>query len=90
LQGLLSRSESNKARLQNEITLVRISEVWLYRLINNFSQAFNSAAQRDNKTQVRIGEEAKKETSAMKAIAVVTMIFLPATFVSVRLPSARI
>ncbi|KAF7510282.1 hypothetical protein GJ744_006978 [Endocarpon pusillum] len=65
LQSLLSRSESNKARVHNEITL-----------------AFHTAAQRDSKIQVRIGEEAKKETTAMKAIAVVTMTFLPATFVS--------
>lgn len=47
------------------------------------SQAFNAAAQRDSKIQVRIGEDAKREASAMKAIAVVTMTFLPATFVSV-------
>lgn len=65
LHGLLLRSESNKARIQNEITL-----------------AFHMAAQRDSKVQVRIGEDAKKETTAMKALAVVTMTFLPATFVS--------
>jgi hypothetical protein len=46
-------------------------------------QAFHTAAQRDSKTQVQIGEEAKKETAAMKAIAVITMTFLPATFISV-------
>lgn len=38
--------------------------------------------------QLQIGEEAKREASAMKAIAVVTMTFLPATFVSVSLPIA--
>ncbi|KAF2189291.1 hypothetical protein K469DRAFT_747989 [Zopfia rhizophila CBS 207.26] len=65
LHGLLLRSESNKARIQNEITL-----------------AFHTAAQRDSRIQVRIGEEAKTETMAMKAIAVVTMTFLPATFVA--------
>ena len=32
---------------------------------------------------MRIGEDAKREASAMRAIAVVTMTFLPATFVSV-------
>ncbi|KAK4443975.1 hypothetical protein QBC34DRAFT_488113 [Podospora aff. communis PSN243] len=65
LEGLFARSESNKARLQNEIML-----------------AFHTAAQHDSKTQVQIGEEAKKETAAMKAIAVITMTFLPATFIS--------
>ncbi|KAF2190712.1 hypothetical protein K469DRAFT_697945 [Zopfia rhizophila CBS 207.26] len=64
LHGLLLRSESNKARIQNEITL-----------------AFHSAAQRNSSIQVRIGEEAIKETTAIKAIAVVTITFLPATFV---------
>ncbi|EMD59081.1 hypothetical protein COCSADRAFT_102973, partial [Bipolaris sorokiniana ND90Pr] len=43
---------------------------------------FNAAAQRDSKVQLQIGEEAKREASAMKAIAVVTMTFLPATFIS--------
>jgi hypothetical protein len=32
---------------------------------------------------VQIGRDAGKEAAAMKAIAVVTMTFLPATFVSV-------
>ena len=41
------------------------------------------AAQRDNRLQARIGEEVKRETAAMKAIAVGTLTFLPATFVSV-------
>lgn len=36
--------------------------------------------------QLQIGEEAKREASAMKAIAVVTMTFLPAIFVSVSCP----
>ena len=46
-------------------------------------QAFNTAAQRDSRIQVRMGEQATSEASAMRAIAVVTMTFLPATFVSV-------
>jgi hypothetical protein len=54
-------------------------------------QAFNAAAQRDSKVQLQIGEDAKREAlamKAMKAIAVVTMNFLPATFVFVSLPVA--
>jgi hypothetical protein len=34
-----------------------------------------SGAQRDRKVQLQIGEEAKREASALKAIAVVTMSF---------------
>lgn len=45
------------------------------------------AAQRDSRIQVKIGEEAKQEATAMKAIALITMTFLPATFVSVSLVS---
>ncbi|KAF2022531.1 hypothetical protein EK21DRAFT_119661 [Setomelanomma holmii] len=52
------------------------------RIQNEIALAFNAASQRDSKIQVRIGEEARREASAMKAIAVVTMTFLPATFVS--------
>ncbi|KPM43780.1 hypothetical protein AK830_g2809 [Neonectria ditissima] len=65
LQSLLARSESNKARLQNETTL-----------------AFHTSASRDTQIQLRLADEAKKETLAMKAIAVITMTFLPATFIS--------
>ncbi|KAI4149288.1 MAG: hypothetical protein LQ341_001359 [Variospora aurantia] len=49
-------------------------------------KAFNAEAQRDSKVQVRIAEEARKNTASMKAIAVVTMIFLPSTFVAVSNP----
>jgi len=52
-------------------------------------QAFHTAAERDSKVQVRIGEEAKKETTAMRTLAVITMTFLPATFISVRVPNWR-
>ncbi|KAH7392015.1 hypothetical protein DE146DRAFT_661419, partial [Phaeosphaeria sp. MPI-PUGE-AT-0046c] len=55
------------------------------RIQNEITLAFNIAAQRDSKVQLQVGEEAKREASAMKAIAVVTMTFLPATFVSVSL-----
>ncbi|KAI4210861.1 MAG: hypothetical protein LQ349_009456, partial [Xanthoria aureola] len=52
------------------------------RLQNEINLAFNAEAQRDSKVQARIGEEARKKTASMKAIAVVTMIFLPSTFVA--------
>ncbi|CAI6342361.1 unnamed protein product [Periconia digitata] len=67
--------------------LLERSEANNARIQNEITLAFNTAAQADSKIQVRIGEEAKSEASAMKAIAVVTMAFLPATFVSVSHPS---
>jgi hypothetical protein len=82
LEGLAERSQANNARIQNEITLVSL---WRYICLGSWLtlQAFNAAAQRDSKIQVRMGEQATSEASAMRAIAVVTMTFLPATFVSV-------
>lgn len=79
LEGLLQRSEVNNARIQNEITLVRLDYKGGYAVRH---QAYNITL-----LMLQIGEEAKREASAMKAIAVVTMTFLPATFVSVSLPA---
>lgn len=62
--------------------LLQRSEANNARIQNEITLAFNAAAQRDSKIQVRIGEEAKREASAMKGIAMVTMTFLPATFAS--------
>lgn len=62
--------------------LFQRSEANNARIQNEITLAFNAAAQRDSKVQLQIGEEAKREASAMKAIAVVTMTFLPATFIS--------
>lgn len=74
-----SRFESQLGLLQG---LLQRSEANNARIQNEITLAFNAAAQRDSKVQLQIGEEAKREASAMKAIAVVTMTFLPATFVS--------
>jgi hypothetical protein len=41
--------------------------------------------QRDSTTMVGIGQATKADSSAMKTVAMVTMIFLPATFTSVSL-----
>ncbi len=39
--------------------------------------------QRDSKATVRIGKAARSDSAAMKTVAVLTLTFLPATFVSV-------
>jgi hypothetical protein len=82
LEAIFSRSKSINARIQNEITLVKPQFLQLN--YANIIKAFNIASQRDTKIQLRIGQEAGREAMAMKAIAVVTMTFLPATFVAVR------
>jgi hypothetical protein len=83
LEGLVERSGANNARIQNEITLVSLRHGGCVSFPSSHQQAFNAAAWRDSRIQVRIGEDAKREASAMRAIAVVTMTFLPATFVAV-------
>ena len=76
IKALNSRSLSNDKRLENEITLVRhgttIAGFIVQDRTANYvcSQAFNSIAQSDN--------------TVVMSIAVLTMFFLPATFVSVR------
>lgn len=53
------------------------------RLQNEVAQAHNMIAQRDSKVMTGLGEAARKDSGAMRTIAVVTMAFLPPTFLSV-------
>jgi hypothetical protein len=43
----------------------------------------NHYMQRDNKLNQLIANSSKRDSSAMKVLAVVTMLFLPGTFVAV-------
>ncbi|KAL9116190.1 MAG: hypothetical protein Q9227_000561 [Pyrenula ochraceoflavens] len=52
------------------------------RLQNEITLAYNLIAQRDSKIMMDLGKAAKSDGGAMKAIAIVTMAFLPATFTS--------
>ena len=54
---------------------------WLANI--DLNQAFNTIAQIDSKTTVRISEAVQNDSAAMKTIAILTLTFLPATFVSV-------
>ena len=57
--------------------------VALIRRRTNRYQAFNIVAQSQSQTTIVLSEAARSDAVAMKAIATVTLIFLPATFVSV-------
>jgi hypothetical protein len=46
-------------------------------------QAYNMIAQRDSRTMTELGNAARFDSRAMRTIAVVTMAFLPPTFLSV-------
>ncbi|KAF2632494.1 hypothetical protein BU25DRAFT_381962 [Macroventuria anomochaeta] len=52
------------------------------RLQSEITLAYNVITQRDSKVMVEIGAATKSDSAAMKTVAIVTMIFLPATFTS--------
>lgn len=52
------------------------------RLLNEINLAFNTVAQYDSRIGVEIGRAAQADGSAMKTIAILTITFFPATFIS--------
>lgn len=87
LKALQARSESNHARLLNEINLVSFAEADAdaqSRADASPRQAFNTVAQRDSHASVLLSEAMSGDSRAMRQIAFVTLLFLPPTFVSVR------
>lgn len=88
LRSLKARARSNEQRLQNEITLVSLLSCRVpVRTdgLTNESKAFNSIAQYDSKTAVKISRATQIDSAAMRTVAVLTLAFLPATFISVSL-----
>jgi len=94
MQGFLARAVSNDRRMGNEQNLVSKSPQLLalylaktLMLVLTTLKTSNLMSQLDAKTNVDIAMATKDDGAAMKTIAVVTMTFLPATFVSVRITS---
>jgi Mg2+ and Co2+ transporter CorA len=58
--------------------------VYCTRFMANSTQAYNRITQRDSKVMLDISSATKSDSKAMKTVALVTMVFLPATFTSVR------
>ena len=90
LTGLRARSEANESRLRNEINLVCallfLTPIPLRDILSDrtdVGEAFNIVAQSQNQTTMRISEATQSDGAAMKTVALVTLTFLPATFVSV-------
>ncbi|KAI0402420.1 hypothetical protein F4802DRAFT_368308 [Xylaria palmicola] len=52
------------------------------RMANEIQLAFNTVAQHDARTSVKIGLATQSDSMTMKSIAVVTLTFLPPTFIS--------
>jgi hypothetical protein len=91
-QNLLLRAEALIARAQSQVAVVsRSSEIIPIReAYVDGTQVYQFMAQKDSKinihlaeTSATIAEESKKDSAAMKAIAVLTMCFLPGTFLAV-------
>jgi hypothetical protein len=51
-----------------------------------YGQTYNMIAQRDSQVMTGLGMAARLDSGAMRMIAVVTMAFLPPTFLSVCAP----
>ncbi|KAI5236816.1 hypothetical protein E4T43_08397 [Aureobasidium subglaciale] len=82
MQGFLARAVSNDRRMGNEQNLVPLPSHPLQRRPTTDSKTSNLMSQLDAKTNVDIAMATKDDGAAMKTIAIVTMTFLPATFVS--------
>ncbi|KAJ6444388.1 D-glycerate 3-kinase [Purpureocillium lavendulum] len=68
---------------QNFLTsLLRRSESNKTRLNSEIGLAFNMVAQYDSRLSVEIATATKRDSAAMRAIAFVSLLFLPATFTS--------
>ncbi|POR32280.1 Uncharacterized protein TPAR_07505 [Tolypocladium paradoxum] len=52
------------------------------RLQSEIGLAFNTVAQKDSRTSVRIADATRSDSAAMRTIAFVSLLFLPATFLS--------
>jgi hypothetical protein len=52
-------------------------------LLLNKLKVYNFTAQKDNQINQQISAAARKDGAAMKSIAILTMCFLPATFIAV-------
>jgi Mg2+ and Co2+ transporter CorA len=95
LKGLHARSMSNEKRLTSEQVLVsprtRLSKASLPEIANGCGHKLsNMISQRDSKVNremssisSEIAQATKADGAAMKTIALVTLTFLPATFVTV-------
>ncbi|KIV93304.1 hypothetical protein PV10_04528 [Exophiala mesophila] len=96
VKGQMSWTATNNFVQQNAVCLVRKaksarseSNAWQHTASIMVQGLFNLIAQRDQNQNIRIANdtqilarESKRDSTAMKAIAFVTMIFLPGTFLS--------
>ena len=83
LKNIRRRADGLTARLSNEIGLVGSTFHASCIFAKLSAQAYNLTAQADSQANLRIAAAAQQDAAAMKLISIVTLAFLPATFVSV-------
>ncbi|WEW59164.1 hypothetical protein PRK78_004633 [Emydomyces testavorans] len=82
---LYTRVEEEYARFENQITYFKTSiEDVATRAQRLLDLLFNLSTRHSTHSSARMAEESMKESASMSTIAIVTMIFLPGTFVAVR------
>jgi hypothetical protein len=89
-RNLVLRAEYQEKRVHSQIAVVRPPSFAIsHPLFSNSKQVYQFMAQKDSKvnislaeTSTTIAQESKKDSSSMKSIAVLTMCFLPGTFLA--------
>jgi hypothetical protein len=91
-RNLILRAEYQEGRVKNQVSVVGSPEFSVVQA--DHTQVYQFMAAKDSKVNITLAEtsaviakESKKDSSAMKAIAVLTMFFLPGTFLAVSSPS---
>ncbi|KAH7138860.1 hypothetical protein B0J11DRAFT_574805 [Dendryphion nanum] len=79
-----ARNADNKIRaLQMEVKALGRRSLSLYeRLQNEITLAFNIVTQRESRVMVELGAISRKDSTNMRSIAVVGLLYLPGTFIS--------
>ena len=71
---------------QIQIVCILLEPTYGFDLLT-FRKVYNLLAQRDNKLNLMIAQATKRDSAAMKIIAVVTMVSLPSAYVAASLPT---
>jgi hypothetical protein len=74
--------KSRKDTAMNMVSRTSVSKTSYLPANNAMNQVFNLVIQQDSETNMAIAQATKNDSAAMKTIAALTMIFLPATAVS--------
>lgn len=81
--AVASANITNRLRFFHHLlaSFLQRSESNKARLMSEIVLAFNTVAQHDSRTSVRISDAMRLDSAAMRTVAFVTLLFLPATFV---------